>query len=639
MKKVFITLALALAFTAVQAQKKSIIGIWHFDGIIVEFTDKQFGKYGSDQGDYLDYKIVGDKIVVENEPAKFKWQGKDKLILTFDDDDDEIVLQRIIPSKNKILKRGIYYITAENGYCYFNFKDDLNVEFGNRGRVLPIRYLVVDTKLYVINEGHYITFEIKDSETFKGNEDQNFEDNFFKLVTLEEFKEKNRYGEIIGAYFDDDLDEAIKLAQQAIAKYPNEERYYSILSDIYSTQDDYPQAIDISNRILQINPQNVSTLGNLSFYYLFVKDYKTAEQMAKKALNIDETQLWIRANLATALLFQDQYETAESIFLELKDEYCFESQYRTCAEAWLDDFGQLEKAGAIPESQKQNVKKLRKILDEDMESRINESGNLTDEQEQEVMDVVKIWFEEMIKGSSINRIMQVSDVPFAFDREKVITTTDELRQSYLGLFEEMKANKIPEYEVDILDYENQILWGYIPLNFVKVAVTVINSYSGFTVVVCVIIRDNAYKVVGFSATDENLSIEVAEVDEYWETEETEEIERNMIAVPVFNGEKLKVSEGWDFPCVVVEFMGNSTYFEIKRRDGQYMIWEKKYKTINDGVEDYLKDNFKRFYKDKKQWNKVWEEFVKNGGLQQVIEFVNKIIDDEFLDSPVNEIYG
>ena len=127
---------------------------------------------------------------------------------------------------------------------------------------------------------------------------------------------------------------------------------------------------------------------------------------------------------------------------------------------------------------------------------------------------------------------------------------------------------------------------------------------------------------------------------HWKTGEyLDETERKKIIISILD-DKLEIREGGEFPCIVHELGGSSSYFEIKRRDGHYLIWYKKYKTINKGVEDYLKnDFFKRFYEDKKQWKRVWEAFVKEGGLQKVIDFVNEIIDDEFLDSPFNETYG
>jgi len=118
---------------------------------------------------------------------------------------------------------------------------------------------------------------------------------------------------------------------------------------------DYKQLINAVNQSLKIDPQNASSYGNLSYYYLYTQDYEKSEQSALKGLSIDGTKLWIKGNLATALLFQGKYEEAEKIVLELKSEICLKN--KTCAQTWLDDFDRLEQAGAIPESQKENVEK------------------------------------------------------------------------------------------------------------------------------------------------------------------------------------------------------------------------------------------------------------------------------------------
>ncbi|MCL2328703.1 MAG: tetratricopeptide repeat protein, partial [Bacteroidetes bacterium] len=300
----------------------------------------------------------------------------------------------------------------------------------------------------------------------------------------------NRYGEIRAAYFQKNYEKAIELAQKAIKETPNDVRFYSILADIYYSQKDYPRTIEVLNQLLLVEPQHVSTMGNLSYYYLFVKDYAAAEQMARKALAIDSTQTWINTNLASAILFQDRYEEAEKIILELKDEDCLNT---TCAEAWLDDFTQFQKAGVIPENQKENLRKIQRLLDEDWEKK------LTYEQEQKAIEIVTIWFEEMRKANDVNRIMQVSDVPFAFNNERVLSTTGDLREAYSEFFKNKEQTTIPTYEVEIWDYENRIVWGYIPINIVRVVV-MINDEDGDVeeqIVVGVSIRDNTFKVVGF----------------------------------------------------------------------------------------------------------------------------------------------
>jgi len=177
---------------------------------------------------------------------------------------------------------------------------------------------------------------------------------------------KNRliYQNLTSIYIQlDSIQPAIELLEQGLKAMPEEKAFfYRYLSQIYSKQGDYEQAINMSNQSLQVNPQDVDSHGNLSFYYLFVKDYEKAEQSAITGLSIDSTKVWIKANLATAMLLQNRYKEAEKIFLELKGKTCFDSDGRTCVEAWLDDFERLEKANAIPEHQKENVEKIRQLL-------------------------------------------------------------------------------------------------------------------------------------------------------------------------------------------------------------------------------------------------------------------------------------
>jgi tetratricopeptide (TPR) repeat protein len=491
MKKSVIILSILALVIHAGAQNKNIVGLWKFteENYIMEFTENQLGLYGSDSDYYTDYKISGKKITVSSGTAKLKWQGKNTVIFT--EGRDKIPFQRVIPDKNNILKHGIYYITDEDQYSYYKIIDESHAEYGRDGSVFPLRYFVSDSKLYMVYDGYAQAYEIKNDKTFQVSAPY-YKERVFELISDEEFKEKNLYAEILGYYTQYDFDTVIELAPQAIAKKPNDMRFYRILGHAYSAQDKYQQAIDILNQAMQINPKDVNVCGNLSYYYLFVKDYESAEQSAIAGLNIDDSQLWIKTNLATALLFQNRYHQAESIFLELKDEICSDYEYKTCAEAWIEDFDKLEKADAIPPEQKQNVKKIRELLDWETTT---DYTPLTDEQKEEIIEVVKTWFEEMLKASDVNRVMQISDVPFAFDKERVITTTEELKKSYLEIFEDKGQQTIPPYEVEIWNYTSKILDGCIPLNFVKVVVFM-DDYED-SIDVSVIIRDNTFKVVGF----------------------------------------------------------------------------------------------------------------------------------------------
>ncbi len=110
---------------------------------------------------------------------------------------------------------------------------------------------------------------------------------------------------------------------------------------------------------------------------------------------------------------------------------------------------------------------------------------------------------------------------------------------------------------------------------------------------------------------------------------------------------LEMSKGEDFPCIGLRLSDKSknsglgTYLEIKKRGEFYLVESenKKYRNLDQGIEDYLKNLFDGFYDNKKDSKKVWSAFVKEGGLQLFIDITKKFIDDEFLNSPFNETYG
>ncbi|MDH6355530.1 hypothetical protein M2132_001875 [Dysgonomonas sp. PH5-45] len=123
-------------------------------------------------------------------------------------------------------------------------------------------------------------------------------------------------------------------------------------------------------------------------------------------------------------------------------------------------------------------------------------------------------------------------------------------------------------------------------------------------------------------------------------------------ISILNGTvNLEVRKGVDFPCIGLQLsdrktnMALGTYLEIKKRGDFYLIKVKydpeQYLTIDKGVEDYLKELFNGFYEDEEYSQKVWLVFVEEGGLQLFIDTVKEFTDgdDEFFNSPFNEIYG
>lgn len=98
----------------------------------------------------------------------------------------------------------------------------------------------------------------------------------------------------------------------------------------------------------------------------------------------------------------------------------------------------------------------------------------------------------------------------------------------------------------------------------------------------------------------------------------------------------------DFPCIGVGFYypfsgGSNTYIEVKRREGYFKHREEgaMFNSAEKALEDGLKELFLHRFGDEEIWNR----FVEYGGLKIFVEQAMKYIDDEFLDSGWNDIYG
>lgn len=122
----------------------------------------------------------------------------------------------------------------------------------------------------------------------------------------------------------------------------------------------YEEALVIYRRLAKTNPQTYNSivaniLGNQSYYAIFLKQFTESEQFAREGITMDSTMHIIYSNLAAALLFQGKYAAAEAIYRQYKNEL---------KEGFLDDFEQFSEAGVIPEERKEDVEKIKMMLNE-----------------------------------------------------------------------------------------------------------------------------------------------------------------------------------------------------------------------------------------------------------------------------------
>ena len=156
-------------------------------------------------------------------------------------------------------------------------------------------------------------------------------------------------------------------------KLPKEE-IETILGELNQVKDDFEKLINANQSNENKNESGSSScskvdysvlanrLGTLSWNYLIIKDFKQAEKSALQALKYDITQTWVKTNLAHALLFQNRFSKAEKIYKELSQ--TINKNNETYTRVLLEDFDDLEKAGAIPEKHKADVEKIKKMLKE-----------------------------------------------------------------------------------------------------------------------------------------------------------------------------------------------------------------------------------------------------------------------------------
>lgn len=135
-----------------------------------------------------------------------------------------------------------------------------------------------------------------------------------------------------------------------------EKKYDESVPVIEEAMNIYRDHLSNSSRNTKALCKNFSgKLGGASFYAIFAEKYEEAEKYAIEGLQMDSTKHWISGNLAHAILFQGRCDEAEAIYRQYKDEL---------RDSFLDDFKQFEEAGIIPEERKEDVEKIKRILNE-----------------------------------------------------------------------------------------------------------------------------------------------------------------------------------------------------------------------------------------------------------------------------------
>ena len=137
------------------------------------------------------------------------------------------------------------------------------------------------------------------------------------------------------------------------------------INEISKALEEGKAALKIFERLAAENPRAyapyvVFVLNNLSGYSFLTKEFEQSEQYVRKALQLDSSNVTSKSNLAHALLFQNRYSEAEEIYKELSQP---NAETGRAPSLLLSDLDELEQSGVIPEERKEDVAKIREILE------------------------------------------------------------------------------------------------------------------------------------------------------------------------------------------------------------------------------------------------------------------------------------
>ena len=166
------------------------------------------------------------------------------------------------------------------------------------------------------------------------------------------------------------FERSLKLCKDMLNDETDKSLYISNLAclvDLYSNDKDYATAYTYNKELLPLLKANYGEnadtwktdyngkLISQSFYANLLGKFEEGEHYSLEALKVDSTQHLAYTNLAAAYLLQGKFQAAEKLYRQYKNEF---------KEGLLTDLDELAKAGVIPAERKDDVEKIKKMLNE-----------------------------------------------------------------------------------------------------------------------------------------------------------------------------------------------------------------------------------------------------------------------------------
>ena len=129
----------------------------------------------------------------------------------------------------------------------------------------------------------------------------------------------------------------------------------------------------------------------------------------------------------------------------------------------------------------------------------NDSIPQTIEQQKRAKNIAEKWTTLLTKGENIDSLINISKIPFALDRKRILNSKDELKVFYNKVIENKGRRIMPKISSEVFYSKYEIIENCIPINVLVIKITFLEeNLKSEGVFVSVEISGNDVKIIGFS---------------------------------------------------------------------------------------------------------------------------------------------
>ncbi|MFC2123808.1 tetratricopeptide repeat protein [Bacteroidota bacterium] len=259
-------------------------------------------------------------------------------------------------------------------------------------------------------------------------------------------------------YYNSKLDypKALQILEPLKSKYPNDEKTYQIIGNVYRKMGDYNKSLEVYNHAISLNPSNYNLWHNNAYTFWYLRKYDDAENCIKRAIELNPS-----------------YHLSQLSLLKL-----------------YANTGQIEKAKSYLKNNQKSIDhpdiKVVQAYIEILDGNYDEALQIIQSLSEEVLVDLIYYGTKHIQLGIIYHMMSNKEMSVKhFESEKTILLSKidqsdndsriyrSLGITYAGLGMKKEAIEAGEKALDILSFSNHAMMGFHPeMDMVKILVMV-----------------------------------------------------------------------------------------------------------------------------------------------------------------------